>query len=104
MDSKAFKIVLVVNPSEDQFINLFDFMLVTMRHLSDGETRAPAPKSIADYILNSVYSFTETGMDDIETALYQISLECRNGLNEACEKYCINVIKEMKKIIKKKYK
>lgn len=104
MDSKAFKIVLVVNPSEDQFITLFDFMLVTMRHLSNGGTRTTAPKSTADYILNSVYSLTETNISDIEAGLYEVSLECRNGLNEACEKYCLDVIKEMKKILNKKYK
>lgn len=95
MNNENFKIVLAVNPSENQYITLLDFMLVTTRNLTNGGTRAPAPKSIADYVLNSICSLTETGVDNIIVELCKISLRTRN---EQQQKYCLDVVEEIEKI------
>jgi hypothetical protein len=95
MNNEHFKIVLAVNPMENQYITLLDFMLVTTRNLTDGGTRAPAPSSTADYICNSICSLTETDMDDIIIELCKISLRTRN---EQQQKYCLDVVEEIEKL------
>jgi|TARA_R110000822_G_scaffold51639_1_gene134193 hypothetical protein len=98
---KAYEITLNLTSDSAHAPSLFSFMLNIMNNINTVDKYTPAPKSTAEIILHTAYINTGD-FDDLETGLYETSLQARNGLNRESEKYCLDVIKEMRKILRKR--
>lgn len=97
---RMFKIKLAVGTStEYPAPDLFGFMQVILEDVGSPDLTPPTPKSVAEVLICIARLDNYSG---IETGLYEVSLDCRNNRSVACEKYCLSVIKEMKKSIKKR--
>lgn len=102
MSDKMFNIRLVVGIASEHEPNLFGFMQTIFDDVGQANSLTPPnPKSVAELLMCIVrVSSLEGGYDDLETGLYEVSIDARNNGTQSNEKYCLNVIKEIKKIIK----
>jgi len=98
---KMFNIRLVVGIASEHEPDLFGFMQTILNDVGQPDLTPPSPKSVAELLICIVrVSSLEGGYDYLEAGLYEVSLDARNNMSSYCEKYCLNVIKEIKKIIK----
>ena len=100
-NKKMFEIKLAVGIASENEPDLFCFMQSILSDVGSVDGSSPTPKSVADVLLQIA---RVDCYDDLEAGLYEVSMDARNNLNPACEKYCLNIIKEIRKIINKKYK
>jgi len=105
MDSqyKMFNIKLAVGVATEWEPDLFGFMSTVLSDVGRPDLTPPSPKSVAELLVCLVrICDLQGGYDDLEAGLYEISLYTRNNGTQAGEKYCLDVIKEIRKILKKR--
>tara|TARA_R100000935_G_C2752708_1_gene130343 strand:+ start:185 stop:493 length:309 start_codon:yes stop_codon:yes gene_type:complete len=100
-NQKMFNIKLSVGIASEYEPNLFNFMQSMLEDVGTVDGRAPTPKSVAEILFQIARI---DSCDDLEAGLYEISMDARNNMNPTCEKYCLNIIKEIRKIMKNRYK
>jgi len=101
MSNKMFEIKLAVGMPSECEPDLFGFMQTILANVGSVDESTASPKSVAEILLQIA---RVDSYHILEAGLYEVSIDAHRNMIPACEKYCLNVIKEIRKIIKKKYK
>lgn len=97
INQNMFQIKLAVGVPSEHEPDLFGFMQTMLENVGRVDELAPTPKSVAEILLQIA---RVDSYDDLEAGLYEVSIDARNNGSQYCEKYCLNVIKSLSKVIK----
>jgi len=101
MSNKMFEIKLAVGMPSECEPDLFGFMQSVLSDVGQPDLTPPSPKSVAEILLQIA---RVDSYHILEAGLYEVSIDAHRNMTELCEKYCLNIIKEIRKIIKNRYK